>query len=201
MYSLLIALCSSILGVVGGTALAWMQLSYHRVLRAVAKIYIFIIRGSPMLVQIMFLFYVCPQVGIHMSPIIAAITAMGLNSSAYLSQVIRVGVQSIDPLELEAAQGIGMTRAKVLSHVVAPQTWRAILPALGNEITTLIKDSSLASVVGVVELTKVGAIIRARSYDAFSSIVAIALVYLILTLIFQKVIHSIEIREKKPCSW
>ena len=154
-----------------------------------------------MLVQMMFLFYVAPQLGIWLSPIMAAIVAMGMNSSAYLSQIIRVGFQSIDPIECQAARGLGMSRWQLLKQLIVPQSLRAILPALGNEATTLLKDSSLASVVGVMELTKAGALIRARTYDAFTTIFAVALVYLVLTLALAQIFHYLEKRGSKPCCW
>lgn len=201
LFSIFIALASAFLGLCGGSLLAVMQASNLRSLKAVATIYITIMRGSPMLVQIMFLFYVAPQIGIWMSPMAAAILAMGLNSSAYLSQVIRVGFGAVDLIEIEAAKGLGMDRFQILKYLILPQTWRSILPALGNEATTLLKDSSLASVVGVVELTKAGAIIRARTYDAFTSIFAVALVYLILTFIIGQFFAGLEKGSKKPCSW
>lgn len=200
-FSISIAACSALVGTFGGIVLALMEKSGYSVIQKVAKSYIQIIRGTPMLVQIMFLFYVCPQVGIWMSPIMAAITAMGLNSSAYLSQVIRVGVDSIDPVEWQATQGLGMNNWQTVRYLILPQTWRAILPALGNEATTLLKDSSLASVVGVMELTKAGALIRARTYDAFTSILAVAFVYFVLTLLLQQLFNLLEMRSKKPCSW
>lgn len=154
-----------------------------------------------MLIQIMFLFYAFPQIGIWMSPLAAAIAAIGMNSSAYLSQIIKVGIKGIDEIEYQAARGLGMNRSQIICKLVIPQTWRAILPALGNEATTLLKDSSLASVVGVVELTKAGAIIRSRTYDAFTSILAVAVIYLVMTLVFQVIFQKFEARGKRPCSW
>jgi His/Glu/Gln/Arg/opine family amino acid ABC transporter permease subunit len=201
LFSLLIAFCAAFLGTLGGSSLALMQMSSFPALRYSALGYVHLIRGTPMLVQIMFLFYASPQIGLWLSPIAAAILAIGMNSSAYLSQIIRIGIEGVDPLERQAARGLGMNRLQIITRIILPQTWRSILPALGNEATTLLKDSSLASVVGVMELTKVGAMIRSRTYDAFTSILAVAFIYLILTLILQKIVQIIEQKGKRPCSW
>lgn len=201
LFSVLIAFCAAFWGTIGGSLLALMQMSPYRSLHYASSTYVQFIRGTPMLVQIMFLFYASPQIGIWMSPLVVAIVAIGMNSSAYLSQIIRVGIEGVDPIELQAAKGLGMGQWQIIRHLIMPQTWRAILPALGNEGTTLLKDSSLASVVGVMELTKAGAIIRSRTYDAFTSILAVAAIYLLLTLALQHFFQRIESKGKKPCSW
>jgi polar amino acid transport system permease protein len=200
-FSIFIAFSGACLGVCGGSFLALMEMSSSKIVYSAARFYILSIRGTPMIIQIMFLFYASPQIGLWISPLTAAIVAIGMNSSAYLSQVIRVGIESIDILECQAAKGLGMSRSQIITRLIMPQTWRAILPALGNEATTLLKDSSLASVVGVMELTKAGAIIRSRTYDAFTSILAVAVIYLFLTLILQQIFQQLEVKGKKPCSW
>lgn len=200
-FSVFIALSGACLGTWGGSFLALMEMSSSKIVRSAGRFYVLSIRGTPMIIQIMFLFYASPQIGLWMSPLTAAIVAIGMNSSAYLSQVIRVGIQGVDIVECQAAKGLGMSRLQIITRLIMPQTWRAILPALGNEATTLLKDSSLASVVGVMELTKAGAIIRSRTYDAFTSILAVALIYLFLTLILQQIFRQLEVKGKKPCFW
>ena len=155
-----------------------------------------------MLVQILFVYYVLPQFGILISPFWAAGLAIGLNSCAYVSQIVKSGIDAVPKGQVEAARTLGFTSVQTLMHIVLPQGFRIILPVLGNEIITLIKDSSLASMIGVMELSKEGSIIRSTTYDAFSILLAISLIYLIMTASVSVFVKKAEKRYKKyaPCT-
>lgn len=179
--SLLIACVSSLVGFMWGTLLAVVEFSKNRFLQWLVAGYVMLFRGTPMLVQILFVYYVLPQFGILIAPFWAACLAIGLNSAAYVSQAILTGLNAVDHGQMEAAQTLGFNRLQAMRLIALPQAFRIALPSLGNELVTLIKDSSLASVIGVMELSKEASIIRSRTYDAFSVLLAISVIYLIMT--------------------
>lgn len=179
--SLLIACVSSLVGFMWGTLLAVVEFTRNRFLQWLVSGYVTLFRGTPMLVQILFVYYVLPQFGIFIAPFWAACLAIGLNSAAYVSQAILTGLNAVDQGQMEAAQTLGFNRLQAMRLIALPQAFRIALPSLGNELVTLIKDSSLASVIGVMELSKEASIIRSRTYDAFSVLLAISVIYLIMT--------------------
>lgn len=190
--SLKIALCSLIIGITGGTVLALILLYGNRSAKILGNIYITIIRGTPMLVQLITLYYVLPSFGMMISAVWAAILAIGLNSMAYISQIIHAGIQAVGRGQIEAAQTLGFTRMQAVRFIVLPQAFRTVFPALGNECITLIKDSSLASVIGVAELTHQGSIIMSRTYDALTIYAGVALIYLIMTSVASLGLYFLE---------
>jgi len=177
-----------------GTFLAIIQTSNIFLLSSFISFYITITRGTPMLIQILFVYYLLPQLGIMLPTMWAAIIAIGLNSAAYISQVIKSGIASVSKGQLEAAQVLGFSKMQTIRYIILPQAIRVVLPALGNEFITLIKDSSLASIVGVAELTMEGRIIISRTYDAITVFFAIALIYLILTSFISFIVMKLEQR-------
>lgn len=176
-----ITLIAASIGLTLGSILALAQTSKSRFVTFTIGTYVTVFRGTPMLIQILFIYYVLPQMGVTFAPFWAASVAMGFNSAAYISQVIQGGINGVSKGQLEAAYTLGLSSFKTMRHIVFPQAFRGSAPALGNELTTLIKDSSLASIIGVMELTKEASIIRSRTYDAFSILLAVSLIYLILT--------------------
>lgn len=192
--SLAIAFFAISLGLVGGTLLALLLMYGHWSLRLVGNIYVNLIRGTPMLVQIVMLFYILPQIGVMLPAFWAAVLAIGLNSIAYVSQTIRAGIQSVGKGQIEAAKTLGFSRRQTIKLIILPQAFRAVLPAFGNESITLIKDTSLASVIGVAELTHQGSIIMSRTYDALTAYAGVAIIYLLLTGIAALVIYLLEKR-------
>lgn len=181
LMSLEITFVAAIIGITLGSILGLAETSSSKLVRFCVGSYVILVRGTPMLVQILFLFYVLPQFGLMVAPFWAASLAIGFNSSAYVSQIIRSGVGAVSKGQIEAAYTLGFTRMGTMVHIVFPQAFRMTLPALGNELITLVKDSSLASIIGVMELTKEASIIRSRTYDAFSILLAISIIYLLLT--------------------
>lgn len=192
--SISLALCALLIGFSGGIVLAVLQTSGNRFLQKAIMLYTTIIRGTPMLIQIVFLYYLLPVMGIHISQFFSAVLAIGLNSSAYISQIIRAGILSINKGQIEAARTLGIPRADTIRYIILPQALRVVLPALGNESITLIKDSSLASLIGVAELYKEGQIVISQTYDSLSVYCALALIYLCITSILSYIFSHIEKR-------
>lgn len=195
-----IAFMAGCLGLVLGVPLAFCELSTFWPLRALVWIYVSLFRGTPMLVQILFVYYVLPQFGVMIAPVWAATLAIGLNSSAYISQIIRGGIAAVPYGQVEAAYTLGMSPFAVKRYIVFPQALRVALPGLGNELVTLVKDSSLASIIGVMELSKEGSVIRSRTYDAFSVLLAVSFIYLVMTSLLSLCVTLYEARIKKLCS-
>lgn len=190
--SLQITSLSLLIGMVGGTMLALIFLYGNRFLRVLAHLYVTIVRGTPMLVQVVTLYYILPSVGIMLPAFWAAVVAIGFNSAAYVSQIVRAGILAVGRGQIEAARTLGFSRRQIIRYIILPQAFRAIFPALGNEWVTLIKDSSLASVIGVSELTHQGAIIMSRTYDAITTYAGVALIYLVMTSLFTALIYFWE---------
>ncbi|MBU4387354.1 amino acid ABC transporter permease [Candidatus Dependentiae bacterium] len=195
--SLQIAFIACMIGLTLGTILALIQTGKQRFLKFIVTTYVTIIRGTPMLVQIMIVFYIFPQLGIDISAFWSAALAIGLNSAAYLSQTIKSGISSIGIGQWEAAQVLGFNKIQTLQFIILPQAIRVIIPALGNEFITLIKDSSLASTIGVVELVKEGSIIISRTYKVIPVYYMITGIYLIITTILSLCLSRIERRMNK----
>lgn len=194
LVTIALASCSLAIGFTGGTVLALLQTGTNRLIKGLITAYVTIIRGTPMLIQIAFLYYLLPLLGIHISAFFSAVIAIGLNSCAYISQIIKSGIISINKGQIEAAKTLGISRRDTIRYIILPQALRVVLPALGNESITLIKDSSLASTIGVVELYKEGQIITSQTYDALSVFCALALGYLAITSLLSYVFSHIEKR-------
>lgn len=192
--SLVIASCSAIIGIIGGTLLALVQLGAPKMIRWIATGYINITRGTPMLVQISVFYFVLPEFGLKLPALWAAIIAIGSNSACYVSQIIKSGILGVGQGQIEAGRVLGLSHIQIIRYIVLPQAIRMVMPSLGNEFITLIKDSSLASVIGVTELAKTASLIRSRTYDAISIYLAIAVLYLIMTALCAIAIHWLEQR-------
>lgn len=197
LISLEITGVAALIGILLGSLLGLAETSSSRMLRFAVGTYVTLFRGTPMLVQILFVYYVLPQFGIKIPPFWAASLAIGLNSSAYISQIVKSGILAIPKGQIEAAHTLGLTSLQTKGLIVFPQAFRIILPMLGNELVTLVKDSSLASIIGVMELSKEASVIRSRTYDAFSILLAVSLIYLILTATLSFCIKKYEKRLKR----
>ena len=190
--SLQIAGIAAFIGICWGTILSLGETSDIKFIKYCVAVYVTLFRGTPMLVQILFVFYVLPQFGLLVPPFWAAAFAIGLNSGAYVSQVIRSGINGVSKGQIEAAYTLGLSKIVTMRHIVLPQAFKTAMPSLGNELVTLVKDSSLASVIGVMELTKQGSIIRSRTYDAFSILLAVSIFYLVITGVLSLCIKKLE---------
>lgn len=192
LITLQIAFCAGIIGLLGGTLLGFIQTGHKSFWQLLANIYVTVIRGIPMLIQISFMFFLLPYIGINLPAIYIAIIAIGLNSCAYISQVIRSGIQSVSKGQIEAARVLGLSTHQINRYIIFPQAIRSVLPAIGNEFITLTKDSSLASTIGVMELFKEGRLIIMGTYDPISIYVAIGLLYLLMTTTLSCAVDYIE---------
>ena len=167
-------------------------------LKAIISVYATIVRGTPMLIQIGLVHYVVfPMLEINSSALVSAIVAIGINSTAYVSQTIRAGIKSIDKGQVEAAKTLGLSNTQTMIHIVLPQALANVLPSLGNEFITLIKDSSLASTIGVYELLKEGSIIISRTYNALEIYCLLGIIYLVITTSLSIALAIIE----RKMSW
>ena len=182
------------IGLIFGTLIGIIQTRKAPILNYFISFFTTIIRGTPMLIQIFIVRYVFPQFGIILSPLWAAIVAIGVNSSAYVGQIIRSGILSVSKGQIEAAQTLGMSNITIIRKIILPQAFQTIFPVLGNELITLIKDSSLASAIGVTELTQEASRIRSVTYDALSTYLAVAAIYLLLTSVLSFIFNRIEKR-------
>lgn len=179
--SLQIAFISCGIGAFIGTALGVILAGKNKTAKFFAQLYVSIVRGTPMLIQVMGTYAVLRSIGVPIPALWSAIISIGLNSAAYLSQTILTGITSVSKGQLDAAKSLGFSPAQTIRYIIFPQAVRTVLPNLESEIVTLIKDSSLASTIGVYEIMQQGTIIISQTYDTPSVYFAIACIYLILT--------------------
>ena len=157
---------------------ALVRMSPNVLLRGIGSLYVEVIRGTPLLLQLVYIYYVLPSFGINLYPLLAAIVGLTLNYTAYMSEVYRGGILAVPKSQWEAAATVGMTKARAFHRIVLPQALRIVTPALGNYFISLFKDTALASVVTVQELTFTGQIISARSYQYFTIYTVTGILYL-----------------------
>lgn len=185
------------LGLVGGLlfglVLATMQLSRFRILAVFARAYAVIFRGTPLILQLVFVYDALPYIGIKLSPIVSAGLALSANEAPFIAEILRSGVRGVDPGQVTAGQALGMTPLVLMRHVIAPQAIRTMVPALGNEAVTALKNSSLASVIAVQELTLRSEQLASSTFDFFSIFFASGLMYLALTGAFSVIQLVIEV--------
>ena len=181
--------CGVLIGLFVGVA----ELSSYRILRIPAKIYVDIIRGTPLLVQIFIIYFALPAIiGMRIEPYIAAVVACSINSGAYVAEIFRAGIQSIDKGQFEAGRSLGLNWYQTMLKIVIPQAFRRTIPQLGNEFIAMLKDSSLVSVIGFEELTRKGQLVIAATYRSFEIWSAVAIIYLIMTLTISRLVSYLE---------
>ena len=194
--TLILAASAAGIGFVGGTLLGIAQSRGSTLLKVFVTLYVTVIRGTPLLLQIMFFFLMLAGIGIQISALQTAILAIGINSSAYISQIVRSGIQSVSRGQIEAAQTLGIGNYDITRYIILPQALRIVIPALGNELVTLIKESSLASTIGVLELFRRGDIIISQAYNSLTVYAIVGLIYLAMTsfvsLCVLKIEHSLN---------
>jgi glutamine transport system permease protein len=184
-------------GLLIGMFVGMARLSRLVLVRVAAAAYVDFIRGTPLLVQIFLIYFALPiLVGARIDPFLAAITACSINSGAYVAEIFRAGIQSIDKGQMEAGRSLGMTWAQTMRHIILPQAFKRIIPPLGNEFIAMLKDSSLVSVIGFEELTRRGQLIIARTYGSFEIWLAVALIYLLMTFAISRLVAYLERRYK-----
>ena len=183
------------LGLIIGMFVGIARISNVKLLRWLAAIYIDFLRGTPLLVQIFLIYFALPVLlGQRVDPFIAAITACGINSGAYIAEIFRAGIQAIDEGQMEAGRSLGMTWVQTMCYIIVPQAFKNIVPPLGNEFIALLKDSSLVSVIGFEELTRRGQLIIARTYGSLEIWISVAIIYLVMTLTISRLVAYLEKR-------
>lgn len=198
--TLIISLFAVIIGFLLGTIIALINDSNEKngnfkILSTLGRWYVNVIRGTPMLLQLMIIYYVIFK-SVDISPVLVGIIAFGLNSSAYVSEIIKSGINSVDTLQYESALSLGFNYSKTMIYVILPQAIKNILPALGNELVTLIKETSVAGYIGIVDLTKASDIIASNTYNYFFPLIITAIIYFILTTTLTKLLNKITGGEK-----
>lgn len=194
--TLIMAFFACIIGIILGIILA-IIIDYNEktkklsFLSFLSKIYIGLIRGTPSLLQLMIIYYIIFR-SININIIIVGIISFGLNSAAYVSQIIKSGIISVSIGQTEAAKMLGLNYVQSMRYIIMPQAMRNIMPALGNEFITLLKETSVAGYIGIIELTKASDIIASRTYDYFFPLFIVAIIYLILTVGLSKILNIIE---------
>ncbi len=194
--TIIIAFFAVIIGIIIGVAVALIR-NYHeqtgklKFINILAKIYVSVIRGTPVILQLMIIYYVIFK-SVNINIILVGILAFGINSGAYVSEIIRAGINSIPIGQSEAGYSLGLKYGQVMKYIILPQAIKNILPALGNEFITLLKETSVGAYIGIIELTKASDIIASRTYDYFFPLIIIAFIYLIMTLGLSKVVNLME---------
>lgn len=187
--SFIIALLSACIGAIFGTILAIIQNYGNYYIKLLINLYLVTIRGTPMLIQITFLYIL---IGNLFGAFTTAIIAIGLNSAAYVSQIIKSGINSVSIGQIEAAKTLGISNYFIVKSIILPQALVVILPSLGNELITLIKDTSLAYVIGVMELFQTARVVISRTYDPIPIYIIISLIYLSMTALVSLFINKLE---------
>jgi len=196
--TLLIALGAVILGVLlGGITAIIRNINENtkklKLLSLLAKAYVSIIRGTPVILQLMIIYYVIFK-SVDINIVLVGILAFGINSGAYVAEIIRAGINSVDKGQSDAGYALGLHYHHVMGKIVLPGAIKNILPALGNEFITLVKETSVGAYIGIIELTKASDIIASRTYDYFFPLIIIAIIYLIITLVLSKLINIMEVK-------
>ncbi len=163
-----------------------------KVLNFICNIYITVIRGTPVVIQLMIMYYIV--FASSRNGIVAAVIAFGINSGAYVAEIVRSGIMSIDKGQFEASRSLGFDYKSTMLHIIIPQAFKNILPALGNEFIVLVKETSVAGYVALQDLTYVGNLIRSRTYEAFFPLISVALIYLVIVLILTYFLKKLERR-------
>ncbi|MDM5189862.1 amino acid ABC transporter permease [Bacillus sp. DX4.1] len=196
--TLKIVAVSALIGFVLGTLLALCKIARIRVLNIAADIYTSIFRGTPLVLQLMIIYFGVPQmVGYDIPAFLAAVLAFSLNSGAYMSEVIRAGIQAVDKGQTEAAMALGIPYGKMMRNIILPQALKNILPALVNEFATLTKESAVVTVIGATDLMRRAYIVGGETFKYLEPLLFVGLVYYILVIILTVVGKAIEGRMKK----
>lgn len=193
--TLLLSLGSLLIGTVLGSFISLLKLSKIKFFRIIASIYIELVRGTPMMVQIAMVYFGSYVImGVDVDGFLAALIAVSLNSAAYVAEIIRSGIQSIDKGQSEASRSLGMSESQTMRHVIFPQAIKNILPALGNEFVTLIKETAVASTIGVADLMKASQIVQSSSFQPFNPLIIVAVIYFVFTFSLSQLIGLFERR-------
>lgn len=196
--TLIVTFFAAIIGILLGFVVAMIRSTHDKtgklkLLDLVAKLYLTVIRGTPVVVQLMIINFVI-FASARINTIYVAILAFGINSGAYVAEIIRGGIMSIDQGQFEAGRSLGFNYIQTLGYIILPQAIKNVLPALANEFIVLLKETSVAGYIALQDLTKAGDIIRSRTYDAFFPLISVALIYLVMVIGFSYLVKRLERR-------
>lgn len=196
-----IAFFSALIGIVLGFLVAIIRATYDKTGRlklgnAIARIYLAVIRGTPLMVQLLIIYFVV-FASVSIDKVFAAVIAFGLNSGAYVAEIVRSGIMSIDAGQFEAGRSLGFNYAQTMRKIILPQAFKNVLPALANEFIVLLKETSISGYIALQDLTYGAYLIRSRTYDAFMPLIAVALIYLCLVLLLSAGVTRLERRLRK----
>ncbi len=210
--TLIITLLSGILGIVIGVMIATVRSTYDknkttlkrrggigyislRILNSICGIYLAIIRGTPVVVQLLIMYFII--FASSRNGMMVAVIAFGINSGAYVAEIFRGGIMSVDGGQFEAGRSLGFNYIQTMLYIIIPQMFKMVLPTLCNEFIVLLKETSVAGYVGIQDLTKAGDLIRGRTFSAFMPLIAVALIYLVIVLLFTYLVGRLERRLRK----
>ena len=196
--TLIVTIFAVLIGVLLGFLIAIVRTTHDKtgklkILNAICKVYLTVIRGTPVVVQLMIIYLIIFG-SVDISKVLVAIIAFGINSGAYVAEIFRSGIMSIDNGQFEAGRSLGFNYAQTMMYIIMPQAFKNVLPTLCNEFISLLKETSVSGYIALQDLTKGGDIIRSRTYDAFMPLIAVALIYLAMVMIFTKLVSLLERR-------
>ena len=198
LVTLQITFFAVLVGILVGFLVAVIRSTYDKtgklkVLNFLCNVYLTVVRGTPVVVQLLIIYFVVFG-SVDINKVFVAILAFGFNSGAYVAEIFRSGIMSIDNGQFEAGRSLGFSYAQTMIYIIMPQAFKNVLPALGNEFIVLLKETSVSGYIALQDLTKGGDIIRSRTYDAFFPLLAVAAIYLIMVTIFTKLVDLLERR-------
>lgn len=187
-----------LVGILFGFLVAVVRSTYEKtgklkILNVICNIYLTVIRGTPVVVQLLIIYFVVFG-SVDINKVFVAILAFGFNSGAYVAEIFRSGIMSIDNGQFEAGRSLGFSYVQTMLYIIMPQAFKNVLPALGNEFIVLLKETSVSGYIALQDLTKGGDIIRSRTYDAFFPLLAVAAIYLVMVMLFTKLVDMLERR-------
>ena len=196
--TLTITFFALIIGVVLGFLVAIVRSTYDKtgklkILNLICKVYLTVIRGTPVVVQLLIIYFIIFG-SVDINKTLVAVMAFGFNSGAYVAEIFRSGIMSIDDGQFEAGRSLGFNYAQTMFYIIMPQAFKNVLPALGNEFIVLLKETSVSGYIALEDLTKGGDITSSRTYDALMPLIAVAVIYLVMVMIFTKLVNMLERR-------
>lgn len=199
--TLLITILAILIGIILGFIVAIIRATHDKtgkmkILNFFAKIYLTVIRGTPVVVQLMIIYFVIFG-SVNINKIVVAVLAFGLNSGAYVAEIVRSGIMSIENGQFEAGSSLGLSYRQTMTSIILPQAFKNVLPALANEFIVLLKETSVAGYIAIADLTKGGDVIRSQTYDPFLPLIAVAVIYLVMVMFLTSLVTKLERRLAK----
>ena len=194
LVTIVLAFLAEVVGITLGLLLSLLKIARSKILSWPAQLYIDVFRGTPLLVQIIIIYYTTPLIGVRFNSLFfAGLTALALNSAAYVAEIFRAGIQSIDKGQMEAGRASGLNYGQTMRHIIVPQAFRRVIPPLTNEFVTLVKDTSLVSVIGLAELLRAARVVQSQTFNG-TPLIGAALIYLAICLPLIYLANALERR-------